>query len=290
MDRITVEGIEIYAYHGVFDSEKREGQKFFLSITMETDLHPAATADDLTLSTHYGEVTNLCVETATKQSYDLIETVAEKCAEAVLLSFDRVRRVTVTVSKPNAPIAHPFQDVRVEVTRGWHTVFLSYGSNLGDKRQYIRNGLDALRADAKIRFLKDSGLFETEPYGGVEQDDFLNGACKIETLYTPQELLAVLHGIEAAADRKREVHWGPRTLDLDILFYDDLVLDTEELTIPHPDLCNRAFVLAPMCRIAPHLMHPVYLRPLTAFLAASKGSAVPAKEESSVRSISDGSL
>ena len=101
-----------------------------------------------------------------------------------------------------------------------------------------------------------STLIETAPYGGVEQEDFLNGAVEIETLLTPLELLDTLHRLEQQANRVREIHWGPRTLDLDILLYDDLVLCSQRLTIPHADMTNRSFVLEPMAEIAPYAVHP----------------------------------
>ena len=94
-------------------------------------------------------------------------------------------------------------------------------------------------------------------YGGVEQDEFLNGALRVRTLLCPEELLDRLHVLEQAADRKRIIHWGPRTLDLDILFYDNEIIDTEVLHVPHIDMENRDFVLKPMVEIAPYLRHPV---------------------------------
>ena len=98
----------------------------------------------------------------------------------------------------------------------------------------------------------------TKPYGGVEQDDFLNGAMEVRTLLTPEELLAELHRIEAEHGRERVLRWGPRTLDLDIIFYDDLVMDSDELTIPHIDMQNRDFAVDPMAEIAPYKRHPIY--------------------------------
>ena len=102
----------------------------------------------------------------------------------------------------------------------------------------------------------------------MEQEDFLNGAVELETLYAPEELLDVLHTIEQAAKRERLVHWGPRTLDLDILFYDDLVQDDPALTLPHPDMHNRDFVLRPMAELAPHFMHPLLRMTMTQLLNA----------------------
>ena len=111
--------------------------------------------------------------------------------------------------------------------------------------------------DPDCRVTKVSSYLVTAPYGGVEQDDFLNGALELRTLLTPEELLQKLHAIEGAAGRERLVRWGPRTLDLDILFYDDLVLDAPALQIPHKELHLRSFVLRPLAELAPWKRHPL---------------------------------
>ena len=110
---------------------------------------------------------------------------------------------------------------------------------------------------ARYWVLEVSDFLVTAPYGGVEQDDFLNGALALKTLLTPQELLERLHEIEQEAHRERLIHWGPRTLDLDILLYDDLVLDTPDLIIPHVEMHLRDFVLIPLTQIAPWKRHPI---------------------------------
>ena len=109
-----------------------------------------------------------------------------------------------------------------------------------------------------MRMERVSDYIVTKPYGGVEQDDFLNAVLCVKTLRTPHELLDRLHEIEQAAHRTREIHWGPRTLDLDILFYDEELFSDEVLTIPHPEIPKRDFVLRPMVQIAPYFVHPVY--------------------------------
>ena len=100
-------------------------------------------------------------------------------------------------------------------------------------------------------------MIYTKPYGVVRQEDFLNGAVEVETLLAPEELLNVANEIENAAGRVRGVHWGPRTLDIDILFYDKLVYESEYLVIPHSDIQNRDFVLEPLSMLAPNYRHPI---------------------------------
>lgn len=125
-------------------------------------------------------------------------------------------------------------------------VYIALGSNLGDKLGYLKDARQALSEQPQITVLASSKLYETDPYGDVEQDDFLNAAIKIETKLDPQELLDVLHQIEAELGRERLIHWGPRTIDLDILLFDDAVIQTKTLTIPHPELTKRSFVLIPL--------------------------------------------
>lgn len=257
MDQIKIENLEVYAYHGVFPEEKEKGQHFYINATLDTDLRKAGKTDDLTASTHYGEVALLLHQTMKEHSYDLIERAAEVCAEAVLLQFPLVRSITLELRKPEAPIPLPFESVSVVIRRGWKKAYIALGSNMGDSKSHLDGALEALRNDEHIRVLKVADYIVTKPYGGVEQDDFLNGAVEIETLYTPEELLDRLHQIEADHARERIIHWGPRTLDLDILLYEDVVMDTPNLTIPHKDMHNREFVLKPLAQIAPYAKHPV---------------------------------
>ena len=134
---------------------------------------------------------------------------------------------------------------------------------MGAKEAYIEQGIEELRAIPDIQIEKVSNLIVTKPYGGVEQDDFVNGAIKLRTLFTPQELLEILHEVEAHANRKRIIHWGPRTLDLDIIFYDDLIFEDEALIIPHVDMQNRDFVLQPLLELCPNKRHPLLGKTIT---------------------------
>lgn len=132
-------------------------------------------------------------------------------------------------------------------------VYLSLGSNLGDRERYLKEAVKMLKLNKNIRLKKLSPIYETEPVGYLEQDNFLNAAILIETDLKPYELLDVTTSIEAELKRERTIKWGPRTIDIDILLYDGLVLNEEKLIIPHPRMWERAFVLIPLRDINPLL-------------------------------------
>ena len=273
MDKIHIKNLEVFAKHGVFPEENVLGQKFVISAVLYTSTREAGKTDDLTKSIHYGEVGQFITEFMKQNTFQLLEAVAERMAEELLLRTERLEKVCLEIKKPWAPVGLPLETVSVEIERGWHTAYIALGANLGDKEANLRLGVEALRATKGCQVLAVSDFLVTEPYGGVEQDDFLNGAMKIRTLLTPHELLERLHEIEQEAKRERVVRWGPRTLDLDILLYDDLILDEEELHIPHIEMCKRDFVLKPLCQIAPYVRHPVYNRTAAELLAALEAGA-----------------
>ena len=128
---------------------------------------------------------------------------------------------------------------------------------MGDKKGYLDLALKKLEATDLCRITKVSEYIETEPVGYTDQDEFLNACAEIDTVLSPSELLDVIHGIEAETGRERTIHWGPRTLDIDILLYDDEIICTDELVIPHPEMTKRRFVLEPLSAIAPYAYHPV---------------------------------
>jgi 2-amino-4-hydroxy-6-hydroxymethyldihydropteridine diphosphokinase len=145
------------------------------------------------------------------------------------------------------------------------TVYLALGSNLGDRRHNLEAAIAAL--PPAVRVLERSPLYETAPWGVTDQPDFLNMVLKGETRLAPAALLARLKRIETDLGRLPTIRYGPRLIDLDILFYDSLVLSTPELTIPHPRLHERAFVLVPLADLAANLVHPVLGKPIRDLLA-----------------------
>ena len=257
MDVITITQLKIFAHHGVLPEETRDGQDFYVNAKLYLDTRNAGMSDELTESVHYGEVCQLITEYMQENTFQLLESVAERTVIEVLNTFPLLKGMEFEICKPHAPIPLPFGNVSVTIKRMWHKAYIAFGSNLGDKEGQIHEAIEKLNHHPECRVKKVSSLIVTKPYGGVEQEDFVNGVLELETLLEPLELLKLLNQLEKEAHRERLVHWGPRTLDLDILFYDNEVIDHEKLHIPHIDIANREFVLAPMCEIAPWHRHPL---------------------------------
>lgn len=132
--------------------------------------------------------------------------------------------------------------------------FLGIGSNIGDRPANLQLAIDGLAGDPHITVIAVSSVYETTPVGGPPQDDFLNAVVEITTDYAPSELLNVVNGVEEQAHRVRDVHWGPRTLDIDILTYGTQVVHAPNLDIPHLRMNQRGFVLAPMYDLVPDMV------------------------------------
>lgn len=258
MDKISLVDLEIFAHHGVFDFEKENGQTFIVSCECLLDTHEAGTSDNLDASLDYGALAHRLTALFQEETFDLIEAAAEHCAGALLHEFSLIRSLTLTIKKPSAPVNLPLTYPAVTITRGWTPAILALGSNIEPRQDHLDAALALLSEHPDIRCLRVAPWIETDPVGYTDQDRFLNGAVLIETLLTPHELLDAIHDIEAARKRERIIHWGPRTLDIDIIYYGDLLLTSDDLTIPHPLCMERAFVMEPVTAIAPYWIDPRY--------------------------------
>ena len=254
---IIIKGLEIDACHGVNSDEKINSQKWIVNAFLNVDISKASVLDDLNYTINYAKVSKYIVSFFKNNCFNLIETLADRLASELLINFELIHGIKLEVRKPNAPMNQTFDYVGVSVEKSWIKTYIALGSNLGNKNEYLDNAVDLLMQDKSIRFIKESRRIETKPYGGVADQDFLNSCAEIYTIYTPQELLDVLHNIEAHENRNRDVHWGNRTLDLDIIYYGDYIVDEHNLKIPHVDMQNRIFVLDPLCQLCPKKIHPI---------------------------------
>ncbi len=257
MDKIMIKRLEIFANHGAIPAENELGQKFLITAELQCDLRRAGKTDELDASVNYSKVCELIKNSTQGNTYKLIERLAEHLASKILYQFSQVKSVELTVEKPWAPVLLPLETVSVTINRTWHRVYLSLGSNMGEKKDHLDKAIALIKDDKNFRIIDTSDYIETKPVGYTQQDDFLNAALVADTLYTPEELLDVIHDMEASQKRERTIHWGPRTIDIDIIFYDDEIIYSDDLVIPHPLMCERLFVLEPLNQIAPYMIHPI---------------------------------
>jgi len=141
--------------------------------------------------------------------------------------------------------------------KGQYHVYLGLGSNVGDREEYIEQAIFILGKSKGINVVKKSSNYETQAEGVKDQPPFINAAVEIKTNLEPHKLLSVIQEIENTLGREREVEWGPRTIDIDILLYEDEVISDDKLQVPHPLLHERLFALMPLAEIAPTVIHPV---------------------------------
>ena len=146
----------------------------------------------------------------------------------------------------------------------FHQVYLGLGSNLGNRKNNLEDAVGLIAEFAVIK--KCSSIYETEPWGLKDQPKFLNQVLLVESTLEPNEILSHLKRIEQQMGRKKSVRYGPRLIDLDILFFDELIMNSADLTIPHPRLTERAFVLVPLAEISPQLNHPQYHKTIKTLL------------------------
>lgn len=254
-DHVLINDLRFESIIGVLDQERLAPQPLRVDVDMEIDLHDAGSSDDLEQTVHYGEVAVALANLARDTQYLLLERLAQHMAE-VVLSFSLVRAVELTLTKLQPPIPEQIDSTAVRIRRvraevsntTRHRAIVALGSNLGRREAHLRFAVERLGESV----VAQSQVFETDPVGGPDdQGAYLNMVVVLETELDPYALLRWLHRIEADAGRERIVHWGPRTLDLDLLFFDDVVITGGNLAVPHPRYAERRFVLAPLSEVAP---------------------------------------
>jgi dihydroneopterin aldolase/2-amino-4-hydroxy-6-hydroxymethyldihydropteridine diphosphokinase len=234
LDTVEIRGLTVTTVVGVLPHEREIAQPLRIDLDLHVDLRDAGQSDELNDTANYGDVAERVAHEVRSSKDLLLERVAERVAELVL-TIDRVEAVDVTITKLRPPIPEQLDTTAVRIHRSvtdeirqdrTRQAILALGSNLGDREAYLRLAVASL-----------PGL--------------VAASSVYETILDPYALLRRCRQIEALASRQRTVYWGPRTLDIDVLFYDDIRIEDELLTIPHPRLHQRRFVLAPLQDVAP---------------------------------------
>ncbi len=253
-DHIYVNGLRLMALVGVLPHEREAEQPVQVDIDLEVDLVEAGFTDNLVDTANYGAIAEAVADVVRTSRDVLLERLVARIAERCL-QFDHVEVVDVRLTKLRPPIPEDLDSTAVRIVRSRvdmrvparHRAIVAMGSNLGDRVAYLRFGLERLS-----NVIAQSQVFETDPVGGPDnQGPYLNMVAVIDTDLDPYALLRRLLQIEAEAHRVRLERWGPRTLDLDLLFYDDVSINSEELVVPHPRFAERRFVLEPLSEVAP---------------------------------------
>ncbi len=249
-DRIEISGVRCVGIHGVLESEKLKPQEFAVDVSLIGDLSRAALSDDLNDTLDYSKAADLIKSEIGGKHCDLLETLAGNIANRlktlVLSKSVLINEIAVTVTKINPPISQVASvscEVRHSVKRD---VYLSLGSNLFDRLGYLRNACRMLPDVVDI-----SSIYSTVPQGENTdlQGPYLNCALKLETAILPYDLLKICQEIEFKASRQRFYKNSARTLDIDILMYGLVTSDDPVLTLPHPRIKDRPFVIEPLSEI-----------------------------------------
>ncbi|KAJ3326466.1 trifunctional dihydropteroate synthetase [Blyttiomyces sp. JEL0837] len=285
-DAIFIRELGLQTIIGVNAWERLDRQRVLIDMKIHLAFQTALLLGDRVPKMHnYRSITRSVTNFVENSDYKTVEALATGIAK-ILICKCHAPKVTVSVRKPSALVFA--ESAGIEITRdrsffkseggvggagsstspssgvgniGQHIALIAFGSNLGDRGGTVSKALQAMCENGRIRILNTSFLYETSPMYVTDQPLFLNGACKIETDLPPVELLSYLKSIEANAGRDfGAIRNGPRPIDLDIIYYDNLEIKTESLEIPHPRVTEREFVLRPLCDIAPTWEHPTLMK------------------------------
>jgi dihydroneopterin aldolase/2-amino-4-hydroxy-6-hydroxymethyldihydropteridine diphosphokinase len=251
-DRIFLKGLCFSTVIGVFAQEKLHPQPVELDVVLQTLPLLACKTDILGQTISYADVFEQIRDAVETSRFELVERLAGHVAETLLRAHPSLMAIDIEVRKPQAPINGIFQSAGIAITRCradydlFSTADLSLGANLGDRLETLKAAVRILGGHPQVRLPRVSSVYETTPVGLLDQPDFLNLAMRIETTLDPYQLLKLCQQVEARFQRERLVHWGPRTLDIDLLTYGQLATETPVLNIPHPRMAERDFVQIPL--------------------------------------------
>lgn len=257
---ITLSDLSVMGTHGVLESEHVTAQEFRVSVEITLDIERAAETDNIADTISYADVADAIMAVVEGEHCDLIETLAERIAEAII--DERMEHLSVTVHKPNAPIPHTFGDVSVTIDRAPASAIVTtsdqvwtigLGSNLDDPVAHIEAAATEIAA-LGWESVRMSGLYRTAPRlaeGQDDQPDYYNAVLQLTGYTSPRWLLDELQCIERRHGRVRHERWGARTLDLDIIDITEVSVTSDALNLPHPRAHERRFVLEPWAELEP---------------------------------------
>ncbi len=259
LDTIEIRGLRVVGIVGALEEERTRPQPFEVDIDIETDIRQAGATDDLSATLNYAEPTAAAERVIKEEGHVLLERVATRIAEEVLRS-PKVISVGVVVRKLQPPLPHDMSStaVRIHRTRSHlefeprprSRAYIALGSNLGDRRAHLRRAIHGLPDVMSV-----SGVYETDPVGTTDDSGrYLNMVVALDTDMDPFALLALCRRLEHNAGRVRTYRNAPRELDIDVLLYAGVRVESDELTIPHPRMWERRFVLAPLADIGPEVV------------------------------------
>lgn len=258
VDIIKINDMRFYGNHGVFEEETTNGQYFRVNARLKLNAYPAGVSDNLEKSVSYADVYDTCKTIVEGKPYKLLEAVAHALAEQILQKYELVEEVEIEVIKERPPIVGFCGEASVEILRKQrrNIAYMSLGTNMGDRVRFLSEAIRELNSTSDLEVSKTSSIYETKAVGLVDQADFLNQVVKVKTSLTKYELLELIQKIEYKNGRDRVVVWGPRTLDIDILIYNNETNDDKKLLIPHPRIAERAFVLVPFAEMEADVLIP----------------------------------
>ncbi|MCJ7665892.1 MAG: 2-amino-4-hydroxy-6-hydroxymethyldihydropteridine diphosphokinase [Actinobacteria bacterium] len=278
MLKILVKNLKFYGYHGVRELEKKDGQYFLFNIEIIIKDSDYTGRDKLDNTLSYSDVIREVKKVNKSEKFDLLETFSQVLAKRIMEMSGLVKKVIVRIEKPSPPIDEELDTVGIEYTlnkddcrsietgghksnntenftvEGVSVVYLSLGSNMGHRKVNLKKALKLLDNDPGITIIKTSSVYETEPMYVKDQQSFYNLVAKasIQSSIGPFELLGSIKRIEYEIGRKKSgIRYGPRSIDIDILYFGDEKIESEILEIPHPKISERKFVLLPLSEIAP---------------------------------------
>lgn len=265
MDCIKIQQLEVFGHHGCKDDEKINGLNFYIDMNLYGDIESAGIEDDLDGAINYAGICRFVQKFVAENSYNLLETIAEKTTQAVLKEFPRAREMDFAITKLVTPDNVTFKNVTVSIHRGWKKAYLNIGTNGRD--ELINQVIDSLYDDGSLRILTVSNYVQT-PFKTLEGImNLLHGCLEIETLYSPKQLQNCLRNIE----NERAINsCNDGQTEINIVFYDNEIIQDGEIVIPLLDMHKKEYILEPLNQIAPYAIHPILRKTVSQMITELK--------------------